>query len=88
MASAFTLTRDTSKTDLSITATIAIAITITRMNIDGTAGTGPIIDITMIEITIGIDGRRFLTTNRTKGRYEIITFCACVGRRRIDFPIL
>jgi hypothetical protein len=88
MGSAFTLTPDTSKTDLSTTATTAFATTITQMNI---GGTGTIIGTITIEImigtTTGID-RGSLTTDRTKGRYEIITFCPCAGLRRIDFSIL
>jgi hypothetical protein len=53
MDSAFTLTPDTSKTDLITTAMIATAITITRMNIGGTAGTDTIIGTITIEIMIG-----------------------------------
>jgi hypothetical protein len=55
MDSAFTLTPDTSKTDLITTAMIATAITITRMNIGGTAGTVTIIGTITIEIMIGIE---------------------------------
>ena len=55
MGYAFTLTRDTNKTDLTTTATTATATTITRMNIGGTAGTGTIIGTITIEIMIGID---------------------------------
>jgi hypothetical protein len=53
MGSAFTLAPDTSKTDLTTTATTAIATTITRMNIGGIAGTGTIIGIITIAIMIG-----------------------------------
>jgi hypothetical protein len=50
MDSAFTLTPDTSKTDLTITTLTATAIIVTRTNI---AGTGTIIGTITIEIMIG-----------------------------------
>ena len=53
MDSAFTLTPDTSKTDLTITTLTATAIIVTRMNIGGTAGTVTIIGTITIEIMIG-----------------------------------
>jgi hypothetical protein len=53
MGSAFTLTPDTSKTDLTITTLTATAIIVTRKNIGGTAGTGIIIGTITIEIMIG-----------------------------------
>jgi len=65
MDSAFTLTPDTSKTDLITTAMIATATTITRMNIGGTAGTGTIIGTITIGImtgtTTGIDASCFFS---------------------------
>jgi hypothetical protein len=50
MGSAFTLTPDTSKTDLTITTLTATAIIVTGKNI---VGTGTIIGTTTIEIMIG-----------------------------------
>jgi hypothetical protein len=60
MDSAFMLIPGTIKTDLSTTATTAVATTITRMNIGGIAGNGIIIGTTMIEITTAIDRREHL----------------------------
>jgi hypothetical protein len=54
----FTLIRDTSKTDLTITATTPTGTIDTRTNIggtDGSGGTGGIIGTIMIAIMIGID---------------------------------
>jgi len=59
MGSGFTLTLDTNITDLITMATTATAITVTRMNIGGTAGTGTIIGTITIEIMIGINTSRF-----------------------------
>jgi hypothetical protein len=68
MGSAFTLTSDTSKTDLTITTLTATAIIVTRMNIGGTAGTVTIIGTTTIEImigtTTGIDSSRVFSRIR------------------------
>jgi len=58
MGSAFTLTPDTSKTDLTTTTGTAIAAIVTRTNIGGIAGTGTIIVTITIEIMIGIDAQR------------------------------
>jgi hypothetical protein len=55
MDSAFTLTPDTSKTDLTITTLTATAIIVMRKNISGTAGTVTIIGTITIEIMIGIE---------------------------------
>ena len=62
MGSAFTLTPDTSKTDLTITTLTATAILVTRTNI---AGTGTIIGTITIEIMIGIDASRFSLGSET-----------------------
>jgi hypothetical protein len=59
MGSAFTLTPDTHFTDLITMATTATAITVTRMNIGGTAGTDTIIGTITIEIIIRIETSRF-----------------------------
>jgi len=60
MGSAFTLTPDTSQTDLTTTATTATATTVTPTNTGGNGGTGIIIGTITIEIMIGttteIDG--------------------------------
>jgi hypothetical protein len=68
MGSAFTLTPDTSKTDLTITTLTATAIIVTRMNIGGTAGTVTIIGTITIEImigtTTGIDGLAVFLTDK------------------------
>jgi hypothetical protein len=56
MGYAFTITRNTNKTDLTTTATTATATIVTRTNI---AGTGGLIGTTTIEITIGIDAADF-----------------------------
>jgi hypothetical protein len=53
MDSAFTLTPDTNKTDLTTTTGTVIATIVTRMNIGGTAGTDTIIGTITIEIMIG-----------------------------------
>jgi hypothetical protein len=63
MGSAFTLTPDTSKTDLTITTLTATAIIVTRMNIGGTAGTGIIIGTITIEIMIEIEALAICLTN-------------------------
>jgi len=63
MDSAFTLTPDTSKTDLTITTLTATAIIVTRMNIGGTAGTGIIIGTITIEIMIEIEALAICLTN-------------------------
>ena len=66
MGSAFTLTPDTSQTDLTTTATTATATTVTPMNTGGSGGTYTIIDTitieTMIGTTTGIDLLRFRIT--------------------------
>jgi hypothetical protein len=59
MGSAFTLTPDTNNTDLITMARTATAITVTRMNIGGTAGTGTLIGTITIETMIGIDTSQF-----------------------------
>jgi hypothetical protein len=65
MGSAFTLTPDTSQTDLPITTLTATAIIVTRTNI---AGTGTIIGTITIEImigtTTGIDSSNFLSDQK------------------------
>ena len=63
MDSAFTLTPDTSKTDLTITTLTATAIIVTRKNIGGTGGTGIIIGTISIEIMIGIEALANRLTN-------------------------
>jgi hypothetical protein len=52
-ALAFKLAPDTRNTDLIATAETATATTITRMNTNGSDGSGTIISTTMIEIMIG-----------------------------------
>jgi hypothetical protein len=59
MGYAFTLTRDTNKTDLTTMAMTATATIVTQTNIAGTDGTARIIGTIMIAIMIGIDAWRF-----------------------------
>jgi hypothetical protein len=70
MGFAFTLAPDTHNTDLITMAETVTAITIARMNIGGSGGTGTIIGTITIETTIGIDAYRTRFAANTRSGFS------------------